>query len=67
MLEDLRRIISRQPWCILEDFNAVLHPHERLPLGQSSAGFMNWAYEDSMKDMGFTGPSFTWNHGNCVA
>lgn len=57
--EDLRRIATKQPWCIIGDFNSVLYPHERSPVGYSSASFLEWANEEGMVDLGFKGPMFT--------
>lgn len=49
------------------DFNAKLYSHERSPLGKASSNFLDWAVEESMIDLEFIGPLFTWNHGRSLA
>lgn len=44
-----------------------MFPHERLPLGYASERFLEWSNDEEMVDVGFSGPMFTWNHGNYAA
>ncbi|RYR37677.1 hypothetical protein Ahy_A09g042548 [Arachis hypogaea] len=59
------------PWCLLGDFNAILHDHERQ--GGSSKGFsgacnefQNCVSDSSLIDLAFIGWPFTWKIGNLV-
>ncbi|KAF7815394.1 putative ribonuclease H protein At1g65750 family [Senna tora] len=56
------------PWCIVGDFNAFLFYSEKI--GGSSLGsrpdrhFLNMVDINSLVDLGYTGPNFTWQRGS---
>jgi hypothetical protein len=53
-------------WCVLGDFNAVLHPEERRGVNESSSsnlevsGFRNFLNEVELVDLSILGRRFTW-------
>nr|KYP39534.1 LINE-1 reverse transcriptase isogeny [Cajanus cajan] len=62
---DLKRLAAAMgaPWCVIGDFNAMLHNHERKG-GVSTwlrgdQDFRNFVNESNMVDMGFHGAPFT--------
>ncbi|KAF7833065.1 Non-LTR retroelement reverse transcriptase [Senna tora] len=58
-------------WCLVGDFNAFLFHHEKT--GGSSLGsrpdhhFLELVDRNSLVDLGFAGPSFTWKRGGVMA
>lgn len=59
------------PWCILGDFNAILHHDERLskslrPIGVDKY-FYEWVTDYVLFDIAFYGPKFTWNNKMCFS
>lgn len=55
------------PWCVIGDFNSVLHPHEKTSRGpfnhRVGAKFGQCISECSLIDLGFNGPMYTWQSG----
>lgn len=55
------------PWCVVGDFNAVLHPHEKeggSPFNQRvGQSFAQCIFDCNLVDLGFKGPLFTWRSG----
>jgi hypothetical protein len=53
-------------WCVLGDFNVVLHPEERRGVNESSSsnlevsGFRNFLNEVELVDLSILGRRFTW-------
>lgn len=60
----------RGPWLLAGDFNALLSDDEKkggVCRGRSSCPlFQQFCFDNSLKDMGFVGPKFTWNRGQCL-
>nr|XP_029149636.1 uncharacterized protein LOC112757775 [Arachis hypogaea] len=59
------------PWCLIRDFNAILHSHERKggsPNQRHGAcnEFQSVVSDCSLLDLGFTGWPYTWKRGNLV-
>lgn len=56
------------PWCVVGDFNAVLHPHEKEGGGafnqRLAQSFANCIFDCSLVDLGSNGPLFTWRSGS---
>lgn len=52
------------PWCVIDDFNAILLAKEKLSLRLHSSllvkEFSEMALTASLRDLGFKGNSFTW-------
>lgn len=61
---DLNRIHASSPWIIIGEFNSILFIHEWSNEGRVSSSFVAWVQSRWSIDMGFTGSSYTWNHGN---
>lgn len=65
--EELRSFKSNfpGPWCLALDFNSVLFEREKVgggPINQASCdAFSHCIDEYNLIDLGFVGPSFTWN------
>ncbi|KAK8586172.1 hypothetical protein V6N13_130694 [Hibiscus sabdariffa] len=60
----------RGPWIMFGDFNATLGPADRKGCVVSSTPnktFQNLLFDDGLRDMGFTGPAFTWSRGRAFA
>ncbi|XP_028068804.1 uncharacterized protein LOC114271378 [Camellia sinensis] len=64
--ELLRRLggLDDLPWLVVEDFNEILLPSEKLGLGDRSRAqidaFQHALSDCSLADLGFFGPYFTW-------
>jgi hypothetical protein len=60
-------------WCVMGDFNAVLHPEERrganveLSSSREMRGFRSFLDEVGLVDLPLLGRRFTWYHSNGVA
>lgn len=56
------------PWCVVGDFNSVLHPHEKEGGGNFNTRAGQWfaqcIFYCNLLDLGYMGPSFTWRSGN---
>ncbi|KAK8661503.1 hypothetical protein V6N13_091102 [Hibiscus sabdariffa] len=56
----------RDPWIIVEDFNATLSDSDRkgcVMSSKSSTTFQSLLSDYDIRDMGFQGPQFTWSRG----
>ncbi|KAK8598334.1 hypothetical protein V6N13_094307 [Hibiscus sabdariffa] len=56
----------RCPWILFGDFNATLSPDDRKGCASSSKPsklFQNLIVDHALRDMGYSGPSFTWSRG----
>lgn len=54
------------PWLILGDFNTILSPSEKrspFNIGERCNFFGNFVDSCALQDLGFSGPSFTWQRG----
>lgn len=67
--EELRGISTELdlPWCVLGDFNSVLHSHEKSGSGdfnqRSGQKFADCIFDCGLVDLGYKGPIFTWRSG----
>ncbi|XP_028777961.1 uncharacterized protein LOC114734506 [Neltuma alba] len=65
-LQDLTRVISGH-WVVAGDFNATLLQEDRqTPTGRyvpPETAFRRWVMASDMRDIGFSGPKFTWHRG----
>lgn len=67
--EELRTIHGRfdLPWCVLGDFNAVLHAHEKSESSdfnlRSGQKFANCIFYCGLVGLGYKGSLFTWKSG----
>ncbi|KAK5786661.1 hypothetical protein PVK06_041299 [Gossypium arboreum] len=55
------------PWLILGDFNAILSDKDKKSdrsIGKRCNYFGNFVDSCNLQDLGFVGPSFTWQRGN---
>lgn len=56
------------PWCVVGDFNSVLHPHEKVGGGdfniRACQRFAHCIFDCNLLDLGYKGPLFTWRSGN---
>lgn len=64
--DKLNEMVVEGPWCLLGDFNCILKPEERNSSSGASPSFASWENWSGLVDMGFSGPIFTWRHGNEV-
>lgn len=48
--KELEAIEASSPWCVIGDFNAVLHSDERSPVGRNSVCFQEWVRKSGMVD-----------------
>ncbi|WJX47013.1 hypothetical protein P8452_33752 [Trifolium repens] len=70
-----KRGFGRGAWCVLGDFNAVLHQHERKGLNQTGIGtpstemteFGEFVADMDLIDLPVLGRRFTWFHPNGIA
>ncbi|KAK8566641.1 hypothetical protein V6N13_002337 [Hibiscus sabdariffa] len=56
----------RCPWFIVGDFNATLSDSDRKDCAASarpSKAFREFVFDHGLRDMGFSGPEFTWSRG----
>ncbi|XP_019161881.1 PREDICTED: uncharacterized protein LOC109168586 [Ipomoea nil] len=57
-----------QPWLAIGDFNSVLSSDEVIQTtsfnDQRSRDFVDWVNQESLIDMRYKGPTFTWKRGN---
>lgn len=55
------------PWLLGGDFNSILYASEKRGGSPTSSGicglFKNWFHSNSMHDLHFQGPMFTWSRG----
>ncbi|KAK8621484.1 hypothetical protein V6N13_067912 [Hibiscus sabdariffa] len=54
------------PWFIVGDFNATLFDSDRQGCAVSakpSKAFQDFVFDHGLRDMGFSGPDFTWSRG----
>ncbi|KAK8651377.1 hypothetical protein V6N13_140981 [Hibiscus sabdariffa] len=54
------------PWFIVGDFNATLSESDRQGCAASarpSKAFQDFVFDHGLRDMGFSGPDFTWSRG----
>lgn len=59
----LNALRTCSPRLLIEDFNYVLRGDERSYGGGVSTSFIDWVDSNRLVDLGFSGPTFTWNHG----
>lgn len=65
MWDELKSLQISMPWLLIGGFKLPLFGNERFSSGSASIVFMEMVQHKWLVDMGFTGPRFTWNHGNC--
>lgn len=55
------------PWCVIEDFNAIVGVHEHndfhSPNRTHMEDFASWSVNNSLIDFPPSGPFFTWHNG----
>ncbi|KAK8626084.1 hypothetical protein V6N13_133736 [Hibiscus sabdariffa] len=59
-----------QPWILFGDFNATLSIDDRMGCVISStpcSAFRQFLFYSGLRDMGFSGPAFTWQRGQAQA
>ncbi|KAK8660939.1 hypothetical protein V6N13_051845 [Hibiscus sabdariffa] len=59
-----------QPWILFGDFNATLSDDDRMGCAlstQSCPLFRKFVFDNGLRDMGFSGPQFTWQRGGAQA
>lgn len=66
---DLLEVLPQDPlpWVILGDFNAILSDKDKKSdrsIGKRCKLFGNFVDSCKLQDLGFIGPSFTWQRGN---
>lgn len=54
-------------WVLLGDFNCVLRGDERSSGVGVSSQFVDWVEQRRLIDLGFSGPTFTWNYGTSMS
>ncbi|KAL1300646.1 uncharacterized protein LOC107613288 [Arachis ipaensis] len=71
--DDIRSIHNEinLPWCLIGDFNALLHDHERHDGSNSNSrgacpDFQACVSDCGLLDLGYSGWPFTWKRGNLV-
>ncbi|RYR66261.1 hypothetical protein Ahy_A03g012244 [Arachis hypogaea] len=71
--DDIRSIYNdiNLPWCLIGDFNALLHEHECHSRSNSNnriacPDFQNCVSDCGLYDLGYSGWPFTWNRENLV-
>ncbi|XP_015958574.1 uncharacterized protein LOC107482557 [Arachis duranensis] len=71
--DDIRSIHNEinLPWCLIGDFNAMLHDHERHGGSNSNSrgacpDFQACVSDCGLLDLGYSGWPFTWKRGNLV-
>ncbi|KAA3489594.1 reverse transcriptase [Gossypium australe] len=67
--DDLLTVLPQNPlpWLILGDFNAILSPKEKkseCTVGKRCKFFGNFVDVCNLQDLGYIGPSFTWQRGS---
>ncbi|KAK8631406.1 hypothetical protein V6N13_028194 [Hibiscus sabdariffa] len=57
-------------WVVFGDFNAILGSDDRrgcAALSKPNKSFQNLLFDNGLRDMGFSGPSYTWSRGHASA
>lgn len=61
--KQLESIQRSYPWVLIGDFNCTSKEAERSSPGGISDSFVEMLQREGLIDVGYTGPSFTWNYG----